>query len=38
LQRPGSRPGEFNFLDVRDKKGLKAAFAEMNAPYKKYGY
>jgi enoyl-CoA hydratase len=38
LQRPGTRPGEFNFLDVRDNKGLKAALAEMNAPYKKLGY
>ncbi|MBN1664514.1 MAG: enoyl-CoA hydratase/isomerase family protein [Deltaproteobacteria bacterium] len=38
LQRPGTRSGEFNFLDVRDKKGLKAALAEMNAPYKKLGY
>jgi len=38
LQRPGTRPGEFNFLDVRDKKGLKAAFAQMNGPYKKLGY
>ena len=38
LQRPGFRPGEFNFLEVRDKKGLKAALKEMNAPYKKYGY
>jgi enoyl-CoA hydratase len=38
LQRPGFRPGEFNFLEVRDKKGLKAALEEMNAPYKKFGY
>lgn len=38
LQRPGSRPHEFNFFEVRDKKGLKAAFEEMNAPFKKYGY
>ena len=38
LQRPGSRPGEFNFLEVRDKKGLKAALEEMNAPYKRFGY
>jgi enoyl-CoA hydratase/carnithine racemase len=38
LQHPGFRPGEFNFLGVRDKKGLKAALKEMNAPYQKYGY
>jgi enoyl-CoA hydratase len=38
LQRPGSRPREFNFFDVRDKKGLKAAFEEMNAPFRKLGY
>ena len=38
LQRPGSRPGEFNFYEVRDQKGLKAAFEEMNAPFKKYGF
>jgi len=38
LQRPGSRPDEFDFLSVRDKKGLKAALEEMNAPYKKYEY
>jgi enoyl-CoA hydratase/carnithine racemase len=38
LQRPGSRSGEFDFLEVRDKKGLKAALKEMNAPYQKNGY
>ncbi len=38
LQRPGSRDEEFNFFDVREKKGLKAALEEMNAPYKKLGY
>jgi enoyl-CoA hydratase len=38
LQSPGSRSGEFNFLEVRDKKGLKAALKEMNATYQKYGY
>jgi enoyl-CoA hydratase len=38
LQRPGSRPREFNFFEVRDQKGLKAAFEEMNAPFKKLGY
>ena len=38
LQRPGSRPNEFNFFEVRDQKGLKAAFEEMNAPFRKIGY
>ncbi len=38
LQRPGSRPREFNFFEVRDSKGLKEAFKEMNAPFKKLGY
>jgi enoyl-CoA hydratase len=38
LQRPGSRPGEFNFFEVREQKGLKAAFEEMNAPFKKIGF
>ena len=38
LQRPGSRPGEFNFYQVRDQKGLKAAFEEMNSPFRKVGY
>ncbi|MBA3030944.1 MAG: enoyl-CoA hydratase/isomerase family protein [Desulfobacterium sp.] len=38
LQRPGSRAGEFDFLETRDKKGLKAALEEMNAPYRRYGY
>ena len=38
LQRPGSRPREFNFFEVRDQKGLKAAFEEMNAPFRKIGY
>ncbi|MBN1381030.1 MAG: enoyl-CoA hydratase/isomerase family protein [Deltaproteobacteria bacterium] len=38
LQRPASRSGEFNFLDVRDRKGLKVALAEMNAPYRMCGY
>jgi len=37
LQRPGSRPNEFNFFEVRDQKGLKAAFEEMNAPFRKIG-
>ena len=38
LQKPGTRQGEFRFLDARDKNGLKQAIEEMNAPYKKYGY
>jgi len=38
LQRQNSRPDEFDFLDARDKKGLKEALEEMNAPYRKYGY
>ncbi|MBN1381032.1 MAG: enoyl-CoA hydratase/isomerase family protein [Deltaproteobacteria bacterium] len=38
LQRPGSRPREFNFFERRDQKGLKAAFEDMNAPFKKLGY
>jgi enoyl-CoA hydratase len=38
LQRPGSRPNEFNFYEVRDKKGLKVAFEEMNTPFRKIGY
>ncbi|MEW6186703.1 MAG: enoyl-CoA hydratase/isomerase family protein [Thermodesulfobacteriota bacterium] len=38
LQRPGSRPGEFNFYEARDKKGLKAVFEEMNGPFRKVGY
>jgi len=38
LQRPGSRPNEFNFFEVRDQKGLKGALEEMNAPFKKIGY
>jgi enoyl-CoA hydratase len=38
LQRPGSRPGEFNFFETRDQKGLKAAFEEMNRPFKKIGF
>jgi hypothetical protein len=38
LQCPGARPGEFDFREAREKKGLKAALAEMNAPYRKYGY
>lgn len=38
LQRSPSRLGEFDFLPTRDKKGLKAALEEMNAPYKEHGY
>ncbi len=38
LQRPGSRPREFNFYETRDEKGFKAAVDEMNAPFKKNGY
>lgn len=38
LQQAGTRPGEFDFFDVRDKKGLKTAFKEMNAPYKELGF
>ncbi|MBA3030942.1 MAG: enoyl-CoA hydratase/isomerase family protein [Desulfobacterium sp.] len=38
LQRPGSRPREFNFFETRDQKGFKAACEEMNAPFKKIGY
>ena len=38
LQRPGSRPNEFNFYELRDAKGFKAAVEEMNAPFKKIGY
>ena len=38
LQRPGSRPREFNFFETRDEKGFKAAVEEMNAPFIKIGY
>jgi len=38
LQCSYRRQDEFDFLDMRDKKGLKTALEEMNAPYKKYGY
>lgn len=30
--------GGFDFADVRRRKGIKAAIAEVNAPYKKFGY
>ena len=39
IQRPGrsiTDRGEFNFYDVRDKKGLKAAIEERDAPFKEY--
>ena len=39
IQRPGrsiTDCGEFNFYDVRDKKGLKAAIEERDAPFKEY--
>lgn len=39
IQRPGrsiTDCGEFNFHDVRDKKGLKAAIEERDAPFKEY--
>jgi enoyl-CoA hydratase len=39
IQRPGrsiTDCGEFNFYDIRDKKGLKAAIKERDAPFKEY--
>jgi len=39
IQRPErsiTDRGEFNFYDVRDKKGLKAAIEERDAPFKEY--
>jgi len=39
IQRPErsiTDRGEFNFFDVRDKKGLKAAIEERDAPFKEY--
>jgi len=39
IQRPGrsiTDCGEFNLYDVRDKKGLKAAIEERDAPFKEY--
>lgn len=39
IQRPGrsiTDRGEFDFYDVRDKKGLKAAIEERDAPFKEY--
>ncbi len=39
IQRPGrsiTDRGEFNFCDVRKKKGLKAAIEERDAPFKEY--
>ena len=34
----GIIPAEFAFFSLREKKGLKAAFAEMNAPFKEIGF
>ena len=34
----GIVPAEFDFFSLREKKGLKAAFAEMNAPFKAIGF
>lgn len=39
IQRPGRSiidRGEFDFYDVREKKGLKAAIKERDAPFKEY--
>lgn len=39
IQRPGRsiiNRGEFNFYDIRDEKGLKAAIAERDDPFNKY--
>lgn len=39
IQRPGRSiidRGEFNFYDVREKKGLKAAIAARDAPFREY--
>jgi len=35
MQQRTMEPGEFNFFKVRDKKGLKAAIEERNAPFRK---
>jgi enoyl-CoA hydratase/carnithine racemase len=39
IQRPGRSiidRGEFNFYDIREQKGLKAAIEARDAPYKQY--
>lgn len=35
MQQRTMEPGEFNFFKVRDKKGLKVAIEERNAPFRK---